>query len=136
MEEMSDDDIRQNLRVGQRVVRIKKEDGPYNPAKVWRDILPGAVVGGIYTIRWIGEQDFLCGDDIRTLQAIRLVEITRTLRKTDGSLVEDFPYGASGFRPIVDVPQTKEVKTSIDIFHKIVQGVNDGKPIIPDKEKV
>lgn len=127
------DEIVQTFRLGQKVVRIKTGDGPAHPSASV-DIGGHTIIGGIYTIRWIGESEFIMSDGTtRTKQALRFHECARVLRSSNGMIVDDYPFSSAAYRPLVEDTKKEEQTTSIDIFQRIAQAVTDGKPLIPDK---
>lgn len=86
------------FRVGQKVVCVDARDTNSHG-------LPEIVEGGVYTIRWVGVDDYkLC---------VRLVEVPRNALAppfTTPPEFLDWPFYASRFRPVV------ERKTDISIF--------------------
>lgn len=90
--------------LGQKVVCIN--DTPQSP---FRPCLDGLTKGNVYTIRWIG--DYFDIYDQTTNLCIRVEEILRLL---DNRYIQDMPYLASRFRPLI------EKKTDISVFEKLL----------------
>lgn len=104
---------------GQKVVCV--DDMPHIRADGTRDLALPIQEGTIYTIRWVGKQNF---GRHGILDAVKLVGVYRPGYDGIFGLVSDYPFGARRFRPVV------ERKTDISIFTEILDRETINEPLV------
>lgn len=117
------------FHVGQKVVRIKVPEIPFNPT--WaEDIGERTEVGVIYEVRWVGSYSFAQPEGpAEELPACKVVGVMRRTKSKDGTIRDDIPWGQNLFRPLQEEKKEEKASAAMDIFRRIA-----ANPQIPIKE--
>lgn len=107
------------FHVGQRVVCVD-DNWPIGQCICDEEAFP-LKIGAVYTVRDL--------DSKKTYLRIRVHEFIRQ-NPCGFERHYDWPFRATRFRPLEEKPER------IAIFREIARGITEGRPIIPDNEKV